>query len=131
MIGLYFLMPDKSLEFRALEGEIAGAVEVWPLRSYEDRFDFYRFLVEAAALGADRKRIEALKEKWNVVDLDGLEFAKRSGLTLWQDKDRHGEVWFASTGTPPLAFGPKAFDAIVDLYRKTLEANTIYKEEGE
>jgi hypothetical protein len=121
LMGVYYLLKDGDLVFQEIHQELQGAVEVWPIRA-DDRFDFYRLLVEAAAMGAKPERIEELMIKWNVVNADGVEFANRIGVPLWADDKANGVVWFAAAeDRRDLAFGKTAFLALVDLYRKNMD----------
>jgi hypothetical protein len=91
----------------------------------EDRTTAYIFLIDAAAMGARKQRVDELKEKWRITDEDCQVFAEKTGFKLFQD----GDQWCAAKGDfenlqkDPVGFGDTPFDAFVELARELKGGN--------
>ena len=88
----------------------------WPI-DIQQRYDAWRCLVEAKALGANESRIDELAKKWGCHDDDADNFANCLGLQLFID----GASWcavradFVNLAESPAGFGDSCLDAISEL----------------
>ena len=84
------------------------------------RYDAWRVLVEAKALGGNEDRINELAAKWNCNDHDAHHFADCLGLDLFMD----GNAWcctrqdFVDLQHSPAGFGSTCLEAFSDLLRE-------------
>ncbi len=118
----YYLHANGDLICKRFEPEVenGGFVrKVWVVDRTE-RGTAYLLLIEAAAMGARKDRIEELKKAWGVTDEDCQVFADRAGLKLFRD----GDTWcagfsdFKNVQESQVGFGETAFDALVGLCKQ-------------
>lgn len=122
MVGFYYLHSSGDLIFKIFVPEVeeGGFVRrVWTIDT-EDRGTFHILLIEAAAMGARRDRIEELVSKWGITDEDCQIFAERAKLKLFKD----GNTWcagfsdFKNVQESQCGFGPTALDALIALCKE-------------
>lgn len=120
MNHFYYLHTNGELIHKRFEpeGDSTFVRKVWCLDT-EDRGSAWTMLVEAAARGANKTRVQELRSKWGLTDIDGQEFCSRAGLhTLKQ-----GETWTVTFKDPEVkdfGQGESLFNALVDLCHKGL-----------
>lgn len=92
-------------------------VRMFWLIDTQERYDAWRLLVEAKALGARDDRVDELVAKWRCDDEDAQTFADCLGLQLFMD----GDSWCATRAdfhdlqTSPAGFGPTCLGAMAEL----------------
>ena len=129
--GYYYLHEDGSLIYKPLAVvesdpsyfDSPFVRKVWVLDSdaRESRWDI---VVEALALGADRKRVDDLAESWKLTNGDAYEYANRRSFSLVETNE--GPLcWHAIANDPSpnpstivRGTGATALDAIADLSKK-------------
>ena len=118
----YYLHENGDLIFKRTKPEVeqGGFIrKIWPFDS-ERRGRAYILLIEAAAMGARKDRIDELVKKWCITDEDCREFAKRANLKLFRD----GSLWcatfddFKNIQESKSGFGDTAFHALVALCKE-------------
>jgi hypothetical protein len=121
-IGWYYLHDNGSLIYKAGD-DAAGDIRdsdfargMWPIDPM-DRAGAWRIVVEAAAAGADTKRIEQLADQWGCNDSDGGAYAEHVGAHVYMD----GDQWcatkndFVNLQESPAGFGPTIREALTAL----------------
>lgn len=117
--GYYYLHSNGSLHFKKFCPEIedGGFVRmIWPL-DLSERGNAWVIAIEAGALGADKSRIEELREKWGLTDTDAWQFARASGMKL---RVKDGMYYVSHPAEPHDAHvgtGRTALDAFIDYTR--------------
>ena len=86
----------------------------------EDRSTAWGMLVEATTLGADKKRVDELCEKWGINDTDGKRYLEYLGLEISQDGNQIcvKRKDFINLQESPAGFGDDIFSALVDLCKQ-------------
>jgi hypothetical protein len=120
-LGVYILTAAGELAYHLLPPTKGEVVKAWAIDG-DDRFDFWKVVVEAQALGADPKRIEELTQKWSLTDEDGRQFADRLGIVTYQDLAGGGALWNAFGAGPGTGRGPTVRDALADYYRQLISS---------
>lgn len=123
IIGWYYLHINGSLIYKPdSEGVCADirdsdfARSMWSIDP-SDRENAWNILVEALSLGADKKRIDELAEKWRCDDEDAGYYADRLDITLEKD----GNAWcakpsgFVDLAESPAGFGDTCLEALAAL----------------
>jgi len=93
--------------------------KVWRIDT-TNRMDAWILVIEAGALGANKKRIEELAKLWSLTDKDAHEFAKRAKLIIKKD----GNAWmaafqdFTNIQESQCGFGPTALEAFIELAKQ-------------
>ena len=101
--------------------------KVWKV-GLEDRAAAYLMLLEAAAMGARRDRIDHLVQHWGMTDGDCLTFVATTDENLRLFRD--GSQWcatyadFINLQESEAGFGERAIDALIDLPKPGLSAIT-------
>ena len=120
--GWYYLHKNGSLIYKADPEACADirdsdlARGLWPFNPH-DRAGAWRIVVEAAAAGANPKRIEELAEQWGCTDDDAAHYAEYIGAKLFMD----GSQWcatrkdFVNLQESPAGFGATAREALSEL----------------
>lgn len=85
----------------------------WPV-DLQDRGSAWRLLIEASALGAERRRIRELAEKWGCDDLDAETFAARLGVAISYNPEAEAYRAAVTPGGVSAA-GVTALDALAEL----------------
>ena len=124
MKGYYYLHTDGNLIFKpaividsdSLYFDSSFVKKLWSFDS-GDRFDAWRICVEALALGADRKRVFELKEKWKLTDEDAEHFVERAKIKLSKDGNKFCATFhdFVSVQESQCGFGDTALEALAEL----------------
>ena len=83
----------------------------------DERFYAWQIVTEALALGAKRKRIFELKEKWGLTDEDAVQFAIKAKLRLVIDGDQWCATFhdFKNVQESQCGFGITALEALAEL----------------
>lgn len=127
--GWYYLHKNGDLIYKSGSGSIADIRDsdfcraAWPLDP-QNRKAAWDIVVEAAAIGARRDRVDELVKLWGIDDEDAKNYANALGFALSMD----GDQWcatradFMNLQESPAGFGDTAFDAIVGLC-KSLDCN--------
>ena len=99
--------------------------KVWKV-GLEDRAAAYLVLLEAAAMGARKDRVDQLIEHWGMTDEDCLTFAERLGLRLYRDGNQWCATYedFIDLQESDAGFGERAIDALIALPKPGLSAMT-------
>lgn len=122
--GYYYLHTNGDLIYKKDVGgaQVADFREsdfvkmFWSL-DLSNRYDAWRMLVEAKALGASQSRIDELAEKWGCNDEDAQHFADVLSIDLKMD----GAQWcahrsdFINLAESPAGFGDDCLSAMADL----------------
>lgn len=125
--GWYYLHQNGSLIYKRYldSGQAADFREssfvqqFWPLDT-QDRESAWRIVVEATALGADKKRVAELADLWACDDIDAQRYADHLGIELYPD----GTAWCASRKHTinlqecPHGFGDSGLEAMADLCKQ-------------
>lgn len=123
--GFYYLHTNGSLIYKRFrpESDSPFVKKVWEVGLSEgkiERGDLWIVLIEAAALGATKTRIDELVKEWGATDEDAHEFAKRAKLLLQKD----GNQWMAAFNDfeniqeSQCGFGATCFEAFVELAKQ-------------
>lgn len=85
-----------------------------------DRKAAWILVIEAGALGADKKRIQELAMLWGLTDIDAHEFATRMGLIIKRDGDEWMAAFndFINIQKSQCGFGPTALEAFIELAKQ-------------
>ena len=118
MIAYYYLHTNGDLIYKKFrpEDDSSFVRRIWEL-NLEERESAWILCSEALALGARRERVFELKDKWDLTDDDGQEFAKRVNLRLYMD----GDMWcatfddFVDLQESEAGFGKTALEALAEL----------------
>ncbi len=99
--------------------------KVWKV-GLKDRASAYLMLLEAAAMGARKDRVDHLIDHWGMTDEDCLTFTERLGLRLFRDGDKWCATYedFTNPQESDAGFGERAIDALIDLPKPGLSAMT-------
>lgn len=101
--------------------------KVWKV-GLKNRASAYLMLLEAAAMGARKDRINHLIEQWGMTDEDCITFAERTdgGLRLFRDGDQWCATYkdFVNLQESEAGFGERAIDALIDLPKPGLSPMT-------
>jgi hypothetical protein len=99
--------------------------KVWDV-GLKDRAAAYLMVLEAAAMGARKDRIDHLIDHWGMTDEDCSVFVGRIGLRLFRD----GSQWcatyedFTNLQESEAGFGERAIDALIALPKPGLSPST-------
>lgn len=121
VLGIYILTAAGELTYHLLPPTKSEVVKAWTIDG-DDRFDFWKVVVEAQALGANPERIDELTRKWDLTDEDGRLFADRMGIVTYQDIGGEGALWNAFGAGPGTGRGPTVRDALADYYRQLISS---------
>jgi len=130
MKGYYYLHTNGSMIFKPkivldsdpLYFDSPFVKKYWFFDS-ENRTYAWLICIEALSLGADKKRIFELKEKWGLTDEDAVEFATCMKLKIFKD----GGQWcaaffdFVDTQESQCGFGNTALEAFAELAKRGLQ----------
>ena len=117
--GAYYLHVNGDLiHKRWLPGLIDDLTESDLVRAYwlidgHDGRTAWRILIEAAALGADKTRINALASKWDCNNADARTYAQLKGIDLVEHAGQYVAVFDALTGR-----GNTALEALISLHKQ-------------
>ncbi|GAG54003.1 unnamed protein product [marine sediment metagenome] len=126
MKGYYYLHTDGDLIYKnALIVDSDPAYFDSPfVKKYwffdsEQRFDAWHICIEALALGAKKKRVFELKEKWGLTDEDGKKFAEVAKLKIFKDGDKFCAAFddFIDIPESQCGFGDTALETFAELAR--------------
>ena len=113
----YYLHTNGDLIHKRFRPDPSDFVKkIWKL-VLTDRESAWIVAIEALAMGANKKRILELKDRWQLTDEDALIFAKKTGLRVYLD----GNTWcstfgdFVSLQESQAGFGDTALEALADL----------------
>jgi len=83
----------------------------------EDRFDAWQIAIEALSLGASKKRVFELKEKWKLTNEDAEYFIDRAKLKLFKDGNQFCATFhdFIDIQNSQCGFGDTALEAFAEL----------------
>lgn len=121
--GYYYLHKNGDLIYKHFdEGRVSDfrdsdfVVFFWPCYLTE-RAGCWQILVEASSLGASKKRINELAEKWGCNDDDALIYAERIGVNLFKDVAHWcaTRLDFKDIQNDQCGFGATCLDALVEL----------------
>jgi hypothetical protein len=125
--GYYYLHTNGDLIYkRYMDSEqVADFIEsdfvkmFWDFDS-EYRGDAWKILVCALALGANKKRIKELAEKWNCTNEDAKNFALFFKFNLYMDGNAYcaNRSDFINIQESPCGFGDTAIEAIAELLKE-------------
>ena len=122
----YYLHENGELIHKTVTGGSQAAdfresdlVKMFWILDTGSRFDAWRILVEAKALGANEERVSELATKWGCGDDDAQHFGSELGLNLTMDGNSHCATCadFVNLQESPAGFGGTYLEAISELLR--------------
>lgn len=114
----------KSKHADPADFEESTFVKKWWVIDLDNRFDGYNLIIVATLLGALKRSVAAMVQKWEMNDQDCAVYCDRAGLVYFME----GSTWcvrgrdFVNLQESAAGFGPSMLDAVIEFYRHEVNA---------